>query len=451
MALHGKNKYGFVDGSIPELDLGHSTHALWHHNDSIISSWLLNSLSKEMQVSILHCSSAKAIWDDLQVRFDQCNGPLIFQLKHELIILQQGSMYVSSFYSKLHSLWESLSELKPSHSCTCGRIKPWCDFEQIEYAMQFLMGLNESFSTIRGQILSMDPFPSVTKVFALVVQEEKQKEVGASTSGTSASEVSHVFAFKNSSTAQNNSEKCSIGSSKNRPLCAHCGMLGHTQDRCFKLHGYPPNYKKTGYSSEVKKHYSSSSSEPPHKVAQQVSVDMPHSQPSSGDLGSQFQLIAQQYSQLMNLLESHATNVVIPHGVSSASGMILSTSTSNFLHDCWLLDSGASIHITCSLHHFLSYQLVYDKIVTLPNSDIIPILAIGSVCLTNTLVLHNVAYIPKFKFNLISVSVLLTNPNLSISFSQNEFDIQEKQACKRIGRGDLIQGLYVLDLKDTHD
>ena len=244
-----------------------------------------------MQVSILHCSSAKAIWDDLQERIEQRNGPLIFQLKHELITLQQGSMSASSFYSKLRSLWESLSELKPSHSCTCGGIKPWCDFEQMEYAMQFLMGLNESFSTIRGQTLSMDPFPSVTKVFSLVVQEEKQKEVGAS---TSAHEVSHAFALKPSSVARNHPTNRFKGSSKNRPLCAHCGMLDHTQDRCFKLHGYPPNYKRTSFSSEVKKH--SSSSEPPHKVAQQVSVDMSHSQPSSGDSGSQFQLTAQQYS-----------------------------------------------------------------------------------------------------------------------------------------------------------
>ncbi|KAH1087864.1 hypothetical protein GYH30_019100 [Glycine max] len=228
MALHGKNKYGFVDGSIPEPALE---------------------------------------------RFKQRNGPLIFKLKHELIILQQGSMFVSSFYSKLRSLWESPSELKPSHSCTCGGIKPWCNFEQLEYAMQFLMGLNESFSTIKGQILSMDPFPPITKVFALIVQEEKQKEVGASTYGT----------FAN--------------------------MLGHTQDRCFKLHGYPPNYKKNGYSSEVKKQ-SSSSFEPSYKVVHQVSVDMPQSQPSSVDLGLQFQLTVQQYCQLMNLLQSHATNVV---------------------------------------------------------------------------------------------------------------------------------------------
>ncbi|KAH1222310.1 hypothetical protein GmHk_12G035501 [Glycine max] len=206
MALHGKNKYEFVDGLIPEPTLGHSTHALWHRNDNIVSSWLLNSLSKEMQVNILHCSFAKAICDDLKERFEQRNGPLIFQLKHELITLQQGSMSISSFYSKLRSLWESLSELKPSHSCSYEGIKPWCDFEQPKYAMQFLMGLNKSFSTIR----------------------EKQKEVGASMSGTSASEVSHAFAFKNSSDARNNSDNRSKDSPKNRPLCAHCDMLGHT-------------------------------------------------------------------------------------------------------------------------------------------------------------------------------------------------------------------------------
>nr|KYP56850.1 Retrovirus-related Pol polyprotein from transposon TNT 1-94 [Cajanus cajan] len=37
-----------------------------------------------MQTSVLHCPSTKAIWDDLKERFDQRNGPLIFQLKREL-------------------------------------------------------------------------------------------------------------------------------------------------------------------------------------------------------------------------------------------------------------------------------------------------------------------------------------------------------------------------------
>lgn len=31
---------------------------------------------------------------------------------------------------------------------------------------------------------------------------------------------------------------------KDQPLCTHCGILGHTKDKCYKLHGYPPSYKK---------------------------------------------------------------------------------------------------------------------------------------------------------------------------------------------------------------
>lgn len=28
-----------------------------------------------------------------------------------------------------------------------------------------------------------------------------------------------------------------------RPLCTHCGLQGHTVDRCYKLHGYPLGYR----------------------------------------------------------------------------------------------------------------------------------------------------------------------------------------------------------------
>ena len=46
-----------------------------------------------------------------------------------------------------------------------------------EAVMQLLMGLNYSFSHIRGQILLMDPIPFVEKVYSLI-QNEKQRSVG---------------------------------------------------------------------------------------------------------------------------------------------------------------------------------------------------------------------------------------------------------------------------------
>lgn len=39
------------------------------------------------------------------------------------------------------------------------------------------MGLNDSYTHIRRQILLMDPLPSVTRAFALVSQEEFQRGI----------------------------------------------------------------------------------------------------------------------------------------------------------------------------------------------------------------------------------------------------------------------------------
>jgi hypothetical protein len=43
------------------------------------------------------------------------------------------------------------------------------------------MGLNEPYSTIRSQILAMDPMPNLEKIYSLILQEEKQRVVRAPT------------------------------------------------------------------------------------------------------------------------------------------------------------------------------------------------------------------------------------------------------------------------------
>nr|KYP42249.1 hypothetical protein KK1_036338 [Cajanus cajan] len=59
--------------------------------------------------------------------------------------------------------------------------------------MLFLMGLNEGYSHIRGQILLMDPIPPIEKVFPLVLQEEKQQELGIP---TNSNDTPTAFAYK---------------------------------------------------------------------------------------------------------------------------------------------------------------------------------------------------------------------------------------------------------------
>ncbi|KAG6748876.1 hypothetical protein POTOM_048813 [Populus tomentosa] len=30
---------------------------------------------------------------------------------------------------------------------------------------------------------------------------------------------------------------------KDRPICSHCGIVGHTVEKCYRIHGFPPGYK----------------------------------------------------------------------------------------------------------------------------------------------------------------------------------------------------------------
>ena len=32
---------------------------------------------------------------------------------------------------------------------------------------------------------------------------------------------------------------------KDRPMCSHCGVAGHTVEKCYRVDGFPPGFKFT--------------------------------------------------------------------------------------------------------------------------------------------------------------------------------------------------------------
>jgi hypothetical protein len=168
MALTAKNKIGFVNGSLPKpLDLSDSDPLSfpWCRCNNMVLSWLINFVSKEIAASIIYIDSAADMWTDLQDRFSQLNGPRIFQLQQNMSSLSQNNDSVSTYFTALKGLWDELDNHQPLPCCTCGAMKILQAKHQRQYVYQFLMGLNESFSHIRGQILLIDPLPPMNKVF----------------------------------------------------------------------------------------------------------------------------------------------------------------------------------------------------------------------------------------------------------------------------------------------
>ena len=116
MALNSKKKLDFVDGSIPRPgdDDDPAVIESWQRTNDIVSSWLLNSISKDLTKSIIYCDSAAAMWSNMKSRFLHGNGPRIFQLMREIANFCQGNLTVTQYFSKIKTLWAKLSCYKPN-------------------------------------------------------------------------------------------------------------------------------------------------------------------------------------------------------------------------------------------------------------------------------------------------------------------------------------------------
>ena len=112
---------------------------------------------------------------------------------------------------------------------------------------------------------------------------------------------------------------------------------------------------------------------------------------------------------------------------------------------CWIVDSGATSHICSDLSLFSEVCPISGVTVSLPNDISIPISHTGTVKISDTLVLHNVLHVDSFKFNMLSVSSLLQNRDLSTHVYYDSCFIQDHIQDLTIGKGLLMHGLYILE------
>ncbi|KAK3028932.1 hypothetical protein RJ639_039530 [Escallonia herrerae] len=150
-ALQSKNKAGFVDGLIAKPDV--------HSRD--FQSWIQYTASE--------------IWCDFDERFTQGIALRVYDLKRSIALLQQEKSAISTYYGKLKGVWNELHNLRPIPVCTCGAGKKMQEMREEEKVFDFLMGLDDTYKTVRSQILSIDPLPGLGRAYAVAAQEENSK------------------------------------------------------------------------------------------------------------------------------------------------------------------------------------------------------------------------------------------------------------------------------------
>lgn len=76
ISLSVKRKFGLVDGSLPRLVSTSSTYSNSNHANSMVISWILNSLDKSIVESVLFLQTVAEIWKELNQRYEQSDRTL---------------------------------------------------------------------------------------------------------------------------------------------------------------------------------------------------------------------------------------------------------------------------------------------------------------------------------------------------------------------------------------
>lgn len=207
----------------------------------------------------------------------------------------------------------------------------------------------------------MSLFPSVNHAYFMIVQEESQRQ---HLSRTMVSEPIAFYSFNSTSKRRFNG------------VSDHFKVKGHKWENCYRLIGYPPDFKFT------KKRRSTLTGSVVNNVVATDFVELVDCTSTLNALLAPF-FIKAQFQQILDLLNKDSSG----EATTSLAGMAFSSE--------WILDIGATNHM---LLNFKRLESLFScssspSCVRLPTSSLIPITYVRTCTVSSTLKLSNVLYI----------------------------------------------------------
>ena len=439
--LRGKNMWGYITGVKPR-PIDDKTENfdllvdLWETNNSKIITWINNSVTQSIGMQLAKYDTAKEVWDHLERLYTQSNFAKQYQLEYDIRALQQHDLSIQDFYAAMSDLWDQLALTESAELKGFG---PYIARREEQRLVQFLMALRSDFEGLRGTILHRSPLPTVDSVVHELIAEETRIKSQVD-KGSKVTTTPVVFA---ASTDQSRPPRTQTRQSPNVAFdeCAFCKQKNHWKAQCPLLLNkvkQPQSGQQQKYGQQKSPSRSSGappwSSRPPQFAAAAPSVDVESvsTMPPSA-------LDPQVFEQFRQFFVSNPTAM---SASMSHSGSV-SSSTSGIPSSLWILDSGASHHMSPHLSSFGSLSPISPISVMSASAVPMSVEGVGSVT-TPHIVLSDVYYIPKLALNLVSVSQLCKAGNW-VFFSDSVCVIQDQHTQRVIGTGRRLGELYVLE------
>ncbi|KAK2991709.1 hypothetical protein RJ640_014987 [Escallonia rubra] len=269
----------------------------------------------------------------------------------------------------------------------------------------FLAGLDGEFEQVRAEILRKDPIPELEACHALIRRESVRR-----TKMVEESERTEASAMVTRYRPSQNQPKPTNAADKSTYKCTHCNQNGHTKNRCYELVGYPEWWDHNR--------------DPRKRNSKRTSSTAVVETKTEDDVTRQHSALA---------------------ATAGNGGKALNMSTL-VTNNAWIIDSGATDHMTFDSRQVSTLKQSSQKFVTTANGTPTPIVGEGHLPLTSNMNLDSVLVVPSLDYNLLSVSQITTALFCVVIFWPNFCVFKDIRTRQTIGCGVRRGKLYYLDL-----
>lgn len=423
--LEGQDLWSYVDGSNPK-PFDKEASARWVIKNAKIKTWFMESVEPSIAVNLSTLSTAHAMWEYLKRIYKQSNEARMYQLEQEISNLSQESSGIQEYYSAMMLLWNEMDMI--DDTIPEAALATVSKLRQKSRARQFLMKLRPEFEPVRAAILNRGGNSDLDAILPDLLAEETRLMSLSSNKlvqDTALAAATQKFKSRNMSTTE----------------CFICHEKGHIASHCSKRKGAATNVSSSLFCRYCKAE---------GHLIENCKIRPPKNKNHRAYMASSISSSEPTATNAQNSGQSTPSPDFIQQ-------VIQALQASNFgktnTRNSWIIDSGASHHMTGNSDVFLS-SVPYDKQknIMFANGDSLPVKRVGSLKLdlpnSASLTLSNVLYVPKLAANLISVSQLVQQ-NCIVSFSAAGCLIQDLRTGKVIGKGHRNGDLFALDFGST--
>ncbi|RDX97924.1 hypothetical protein CR513_19243, partial [Mucuna pruriens] len=237
-----------------------------------------------------------------------------------------------------------------------------------ERIFKFLHGLNSEYNPIRFQILGKEKLPSLFETKRSIMLDKGGYNTG------------FAMVMGKGFTKRSTSKGKSFVKSSCEEYYMYCKRLGHTKNTCYKFYGKEKVLERMGGNKD-----------PTHKWVNQTTSGKENivEHPSTSQLDQDIQAFSKEEMDRLQALINSTRKPLGSCGLTMKGKSFFNISSS-VPQSIWILDYGATDHMTSFPSYFTSYL---KKLITIANEDHVPIVGFVNAQLQSSLSLHNVLHV----------------------------------------------------------